>query len=220
MDWVSRLELQLLAELALAVVLGGAIGIERELKGKPAGLRTNILICMAAVLFTEMSMRVASSGQGDPGRIAAQILAGVGFLGAGTILHGRGSVTGLTSAATIWVVTAIGMAIGAHYFVPAIGTAALVMVVLAGLGKLEVRMERSRAHLRMTIHATLEPDTIEQMHAALKTAGLEVSEQRTHREDGEVVLELLVMGPKDRHQGAVARLGAHPLVRAVSCAEA
>ena len=140
---VHELQLELLAELALAVVLGGAIGFEREWKGKPAGLRTNILICMAAVLFTEISYRAGIAG-GDPGRIAAQILTGVGFLGAGTILHHKGSVSGLTSAATIWIVTAIGVTLGWGAYIDAIGATVLVLLVLAGLQRAEDWIHRRR----------------------------------------------------------------------------
>ena len=140
---VHELRVELLGELALAVVLGGLIGFEREWKNKPAGLRTNILICMAAVLFAEISQRAAMSG-GDPGRIAAQILTGVGFLGAGTILHSKGGVTGLTSAATIWMVTAIGVTLGWGAYVDAIAATALVLVVLTGLQRLEDWIQRQR----------------------------------------------------------------------------
>src|SRR5690242_8660028 len=113
---VEIFHLQLLLQLGLATVCGGWIGLERELSGKPAGLRTNILICVGATLFTSLSVAL-SLGRGDPARIAAQILPGVGFIGAGTILHTRGSVSGLTSAATIWVVAAIGMALGGGAYV-------------------------------------------------------------------------------------------------------
>ena len=130
-------------ELVLAVVLGGLIGFEREWKDKPAGLRTNILICMAAVLFAEISQRAAVNG-GDPGRIAAQILTGVGFLGAGTILHQRGSVVGLTSAATIWMVTAIGMTLGFGAYLDAVVATVLVLLVLAGLQRGEDWIKRKR----------------------------------------------------------------------------
>ena len=133
---VHELRLELMAELALAVILGGLIGFEREWKNKPAGLRTNILICMAAVLFAEISQRAAMNG-GDPGRIAAQILTGVGFLGAGTILHQKGGVTGLTSAATIWMVTAIGVTLGFGAYLDATAATLLVMAVLAGMTRAE-----------------------------------------------------------------------------------
>ena len=135
---------ELLLELVLAAVLGGLIGFEREWKDKPAGLRTNILICMAAVLFAEISQRAAAISGGDPGRIAAQILTGVGFLGAGTILHQRGSVTGLTSAATIWMVTAIGVTLGFGAYLDATTATVLVLVVLAGLQRAEEWIQRRR----------------------------------------------------------------------------
>src|SRR5687767_13893044 len=153
---VDIFKLELMLQLGLATVLGGAIGLERELKGKPAGLRTNILICIGAVLYTALSLHV-SEGRGDPGRIAAQILPGVGFIGAGTILHTRGSITGLTSAATIWVVAAIGLALGSHAYVEAVGTTVLVMVVLLGLGWAEGVLGRYTTASIMTLHVRADP---------------------------------------------------------------
>src|SRR3990172_2710074 len=100
-------------QLLLAAALGGVVGLERELAGKPAGLRTNLLVAVGAALFTHVSLALpAAAGQGDPARIAAQVVAGVGFLGAGTILYARGLVHGLTSAATLWVVAGLGVAVG------------------------------------------------------------------------------------------------------------
>ncbi|HVP69954.1 MAG TPA: MgtC/SapB family protein, partial [Gemmatimonadaceae bacterium] len=143
-DIVAALRLDLLAKLALSVILGGAVGIERELSGKPAGLRTNILICLGSALLMDLSMNlgVMQGGPrvGDPGRIAAQIVTGIGFLGAGTIMQSRGVVLGLTTAATIWVVAAIGMIIGAGQYVEAVGSTLVVLVVLAGLGRVEKRI--------------------------------------------------------------------------------
>src|SRR5256886_8237508 len=98
---VEIFRLALVAQVGLATILGGAIGLERELGGKPAGLRTNILICLGSVLYTKLSITMAT-GNADPTRVAAQIVTGVGFIGAGTILHARGMVVGLTSAATTW----------------------------------------------------------------------------------------------------------------------
>src|SRR2546426_500313 len=112
---VEMFRLELFLQLCLATLFGGAIGLERELGGKPAGLRTNILICIGSMLYTKLSSAMAA-GTADPTRIAAQIVTGVGFIGAGTILHARGAVVGLTSAATIWVVAAIGVALGATFY--------------------------------------------------------------------------------------------------------
>lgn len=127
------------AKLLIAILAGGGIGLERELRGKPAGLRTNILICVGSALLMDLSMRVAIQYGGDPGRIAAQVVTGIGFLGAGTILHTRGTITGLTSAATIWVVAAIGLTAGGGFYFEALAATVTVMIVLRGLGWVEGR---------------------------------------------------------------------------------
>jgi putative Mg2+ transporter-C (MgtC) family protein len=129
------LHLEVLGRLLMATALGGAVGFERELTGKAAGLRTHILICLGAALFTVMSVELPSPAtpmlpRGDVSRIAANIVTGVGFLGAGAILHSHGQIRGLTTAATIWVVAAIGLAAGAGEYVIASGTAGLVLIVL------------------------------------------------------------------------------------------
>src|SRR5207245_10771733 len=98
-------------KLLLDAILVGIIGIEREIRDKPAGLRTNILICVGSTLFMSISTKVAQLLGGDPTRIAAQIISGIGFLGAGAVLHSHGFVLGLTTAATIWVVAGGGMAL-------------------------------------------------------------------------------------------------------------
>ena len=142
MDVVRALRLDLLIKLVIAVLLGGIIGFERELAGKPAGLRTNILICVGATLLMDMSIRIGMVNGvriGDPGRIAAQIVSGVGFLGAGTIMHSQGIVTGLTSAATIWVVAAIGIISGAGYPILAFVASCMVVLTLVVLREVEAR---------------------------------------------------------------------------------
>ena len=134
---IEVLRLDLFVKLLGAVLIGGGVGLERELKGKPAGLRTNILICVGSALLMDLSIGLSEKYGGDPGRIAAQVVTGIGFLGAGTILHTRGMITGLTSAATIWVVAAIGLTIGAGLFIEALGATLAVMLVLVGLGWVE-----------------------------------------------------------------------------------
>ncbi|MFB3069550.1 MAG: MgtC/SapB family protein [Gemmatimonadales bacterium] len=140
---VRDLRLDLLLHLVLAVILGGAIGLERELQQKAAGLRTNILICAGAALFTELSLTMTVEF-GDPSRIAAQIVTGVGFLGAGAIIQGRGIVTGLTTAATMWLVAAIGMAVGFGALLEATGTTLLVVLVLVALRPIERWIEKRK----------------------------------------------------------------------------
>jgi len=124
--------------LAVATLCGGMLGLERELAGKPAGLRTNVLICVGAALLTHLSTDLpAAFGFGDPARIAAQIVTGIGFLGAGTIMQSRHAVHGLTSAAVIWVVAAVGMLIGAGMLAPAVLSAVAILVVLVVLRRVE-----------------------------------------------------------------------------------
>jgi putative Mg2+ transporter-C (MgtC) family protein len=125
-----------LFRLVLAGILGGIIGLERELKHRPAGLRTNLFICFGAALFTLLSQRLAGV-PADSARIAAQIIPGIGFIGAGTILHTRGLTTGLTSAATLFVVASIGMAAGGGLYLTAVFATAAALVALFTLGHLE-----------------------------------------------------------------------------------
>ena len=133
--------LDLTLRLLLAAGLGAAIGIEREIRHKPAGLRTNILIAVGAALFTTVSVQLATAG-GTPDRIAAQIVTGIGFLGAGAILHSGRSIHGMTTAATIWVNAAVGMAAGAGQFAMASVATAITLVVLAVLAPIEAHFER------------------------------------------------------------------------------
>lgn len=181
----------------LAVILGGAIGMERELKGKPAGLRTNILICLGAALLTDVSMNIGlinGARMGDPARLAAQIVSGVGFLGAGTIMQGSGMVTGLTSAATIWVVAAIGITIGAGDYVAAAGAGIIVTVVLAWLGRLEATLRRVRRVVNITVRAKPET-TLESIKATLLEEGIRVTSVRTYDHPRDRTFELRVTGP-------------------------
>jgi putative Mg2+ transporter-C (MgtC) family protein len=123
--------------LLLAALLGGVIGIEREFHHRPSGVRTNLLICFGAALFTFLSAVVAGDGSGNKGQIASNIVQGIGFLGAGLILRNRDRISGLTSAATVWAVASIGMACGAGLYIPAIFCTLLVLVALEGVGLLE-----------------------------------------------------------------------------------
>jgi putative Mg2+ transporter-C (MgtC) family protein len=130
--------------ITLAVISGGAIGLERELKGKSAGLRTNILICLGSTVFTMISKNMAANQPDSVTRIAAQIVTGIGFLGAGAIIQDRGGVHGLTTAATIWVVASIGMACGAGFYNLAIISTLIALLVLIGLGYAEKPLEHHR----------------------------------------------------------------------------
>jgi putative Mg2+ transporter-C (MgtC) family protein len=138
-------DVELARRLILAALLGAALGFERELRQKSAGLRTNILIAVGSAVFTLMSVAMADTAGGDHTRIAAQIVTGVGFLGAGAIMRTNAGIQGLTTAATVWVNAAIGVAAGAgEYHLAVIGTA-VALVVLLVMAPLEGFLDRRLA---------------------------------------------------------------------------
>ncbi|HUJ94683.1 MAG TPA: MgtC/SapB family protein [Terriglobales bacterium] len=141
-----------IVRLAVAALLGAIIGLERELRHKPAGLRTNIFICFGAAMFTVLSNQLAAGFGGDHTRIAAQIIPGIGFIGAGSILHARGSITGLTTAATLFVVASVGMATGGGLYITAVFATVVILIALALLGQLERRFELKS--MRFTFEVT------------------------------------------------------------------
>jgi len=125
--------------LIVASALGGLIGLEREVKRRSAGVRTNLLICMGAAFFTLLSAVLAGDGSPNKGQVASNIVQGIGFLGAGLIIHNRGRISGLTSAASVWVVASIGMACGAGLLAVAAIATIIVIIALEMVGFLERR---------------------------------------------------------------------------------
>lgn len=220
-------QLALLARLLLAAVLGGAIGLERELSGKPAGLRTNLLICVGAALLMELSIEVAALAnltneqagaifRADPARIAAQIVSGIGFLGAGTILQARGNIVGLTTAATIWVVAAIGMAVGSHAFIEAIGATILVYLSLSVLNRVEIAIHRRSSNRRYIISLDPDPDLLDAVEEAFRSRGLHLETASVEKGDRfEAAYD--VAGPLRLHEQVVrtlvSRAGVHRVTR-------
>jgi putative Mg2+ transporter-C (MgtC) family protein len=144
--------LEAAAKIGLAALLGGAIGAEREWTGKWAGLRTHMLIAIGSALLTDVSIQVGAryaqgSAAWDPGRIAAQIVTGVGFLGAGTIIQSRGAVHGLTTAAGLWAASAIGIAVGGGFYVEAALTCLVILLILTVLRPVEDLLHGGMQHL-------------------------------------------------------------------------
>ncbi len=144
-----------LISIILATLLGAGIGLERELSGKAAGLRTNLLICLGATVFTIISREMATGTEGSVTRIAAQIVTGVGFLGAGAIIQDRRGVYGLTTAATIWLVASIGMACGGQFYKLAIVASLIAILALIGLGKLSRHLDH---HVTKKEHQSIQDE--------------------------------------------------------------
>lgn len=164
-------------KLLMAVACGGAIGFERELSRKPAGLRTNVLVCVGAVLFTIVSRHIGGGAPyTDPARLVAQVVTAIGFIGAGVILQSRGSITGLTTAATILMVGAVGITIGEGMFTVAVMTTVLIIVVLVLLRK----VERALIHRRRLFHYLLKtadaPQSLARLLDLLEREGLRLDD--------------------------------------------
>ena len=217
--WLSHWDAVL--RLMLAGALGGLIGLERERSGKPAGFRTNLLICLGAALVMEISLSVSAGGgeigsRGDPGRIGAQIVSGIGFLGAGTILHFRGSVIGLTTAATLWVVAAIGMAVGARFYLEAVAGTGLVMLALVGLGRVEDHLIPRRPSDR-TIDLELQPDpdAIGRTETLLLRAGFSMDTLRIEKNEHAYLVTIHARGSRDAWDRVMHELLNSPDVKKV-----
>lgn len=138
----AGLQIELTLRLVVALALGGVIGWERELQRMPAGFRTHALVALGAAIFTVVSAYGLTGPQSDPTRIAAQIVSGVGFLGGGAILHHGGTVRGLTTAASLWAVAAVGMAAGAGLLIMAVVSTVLVIIGLEVFDRFERAMKR------------------------------------------------------------------------------
>lgn len=143
-----------IGRMLMACAMGALVGWEREWRHKPSGLRTNILICMGAALFTILSEVLAGDATPNKGQVASNIVQGMGFLGAGLILHSRARVLGLTSAATVWVVAAIGMACGAGLYMEAAIATAIVYTALRFIGLLESRASWKRIPMLYEVRGT------------------------------------------------------------------
>lgn len=208
-------------KLALAAACGAAIGVERELHDKPAGLRTNMLICVGSALITMVSLHVALSyaerqvNIADPGRIAAQIVSGIGFLGAGTIIQARGSVHGLTTAATIWVMAGIGLAIGSGAYAPAIATTVILLGTLAALGWLEVHLTPRRHFVYFHVAADRRPGLIEEINNLADREKISLDDFGMKRNDKGVTIDFALTLPTRRRDALIDGLLDLPGVRDV-----
>lgn len=188
--------------LLVAAILGGLVGMDRETAGKPAGLRTNMLICVGSALLTMISVAIARTWDppgpalADPGRVAAQIVSGIGFLGAGTILRTKADVRGLTTAASIWVVAAIGMAVGVGGYFLAVATTLLVLITLIALPLLERRLEPFVTEDKtLNVLLSAGPDRVERLKSLIEHEGFRArSVDLSEREGDELAVTIQATG--------------------------
>lgn len=191
--------------LVLAAILSGAIGFEREFHGRAAGFRTHILLCVGSTLIMITSMHMFDLYAGkvvvDPGRIAAGVITGIGFLGAGTIMHSRASIKGLTTAASLWVVAGIGLAVGSGLFFGSIITTILTMITLMVFGRFEQMMIRKSWFKTMIIESKEGVDQLKAIRSALNDWNVEITDFEVDRGQGgtNMVLKLGVKLHSTKH---------------------
>ena len=179
-----------IVKVVLALVLGGIMGLEREYNDKPAGYATNSIICLGAALFTMLSLYMAEMG-GDPGRIAAQIVSGVGFLGAGAILREGNKISGLTTAAGVWLVAAIGMAVGFGQYILASSACAAAILMQLGVRRTLGLLERLRRY--DTIYLTCAPkwSVVDQICAEIEKRNVQILKKEVTKHDNRFVVALV-----------------------------
>ncbi len=178
-------QIETILKLVEAALLGGLIGLERERTNQPAGLRTHLILCLGSALIMIVSQRVAAEGgvNSDPGRIAAQVVTGIGFLGAGAIMRMGASVRGLTTAASIWTTAGIGLAVGAGYHLEAISVVVIMLVSLAFLKRLGRRLGGRRKFrvVEVTLQGNGE-DAIQELEDIISKERCDVREMDVKRD--------------------------------------
>ncbi len=185
-------------KILLAILAGGAIGLEREFRDKAAGFRTLIFICVGAALFTIFSLRIGADG--DPGRIAAALVTGVGFLGAGVILREGGKVFGLTTAATIWFIAALGMGFGAGQYALSLLMTGIGLIVLWLLPAVEHRIDNIREEREYELVFTFLPEKIHSLETLFTEHRLRITERKQHKTGTLMTCTWKVVGPLAHHE--------------------
>ena len=182
-------EEELFLRLVVSCILGGIIGYERQSRRKSAGLRTNVLVCLGACLIMVLSQALYENVEGrtnaDPARLAAQVVSGIGFLGAGAIMKEGLTVTGLTTAACLWVVAGVGLAVGSGFYSGALMTTALVFVTLGSLSRLDDWVDHEK-NIGLNIHTVDKPGQLMEISTCLEDLQLKVRGIKVKADEDEV----------------------------------
>ena len=186
-----------LSKLLLSIIVGGMLGIEREYRGKAAGFRTIILICISSTLFTIFSIEIG--GKSNPDRIAANIITGIGFLGAGAIFRDVNNLTrGLNTATIIWITAALGMGIGAGHFIITIGITIILMIILIGFPSLEGMVSRKH-QVRIYKICFSNIESMVEMEMAFLKSGLEARIVKQIMQENKMVCHWTAAGKENNH---------------------
>lgn len=190
--------LDVLLKILVAITLGGLIGLEREIREKAAGFRTLIFICLGSTIFTILSVDFA--GQHDTARIAANIVSGVGFLGAGVILREQGRIKGLTTASIIWFVAAVGMAVGAGQYLFSLAATLIVLIILWIFPKIERLIGRSHETQSYSVVCPMDERVIKELDAIMAATHLDVHSHKFEKQADRALITWVVAGRPERHQ--------------------
>lgn len=191
-------EWEMALRLLMSGVLGGLIGYEREYQHKSAGLRTHILVCVGSCLIMILSIKLYTAVQGltnaDPARLAAQVVSGIGFLGAGSIIKEGPNVRGLTTAASMWVVSGVGLAVGSGYYMGAFMTTGIVFLTLTILSRMELKDHSTLT--RMVVKTADQPGQIGQIGSILGQHGVNISDIKITSQGDVLLLRFLLYVPQ------------------------
>ena len=217
---MGSIDLDMVGRLALGAFLGGLIGLERETHSQPAGLRTHMIVSLGACLMMLVSLRMAdlAPGRTDPGRIAAQVVTGIGFLGAGAILRFGMSVKGLTTAASLWTAAGIGLAAGCGYWQAAVVATGFTLIALFVFDKVEKAFLKGRSYRRFVIHAKDTPGIVGRVEAVMEGAGVGIREVDIQRDLVEKKLQVSIVAscPEKADVDLLSRsIGAFPEIEKV-----
>lgn len=197
------------ARLLLGAALGGVVGLERQLRRKPAGLRTNMFICMGSALFTVLSEEISHRfGDASPTRIVSNLIPGIGFIGAGAIIRERGSVVGLTTAATVFVVASMGMAVGAGLYLTASFAGLLILLALSLLGWAEDRLSLKTRALTFRVTTPHLEEAMARTSQLLKELNVAMEHFRVFHVGKEFVMEFDAEVSYNQQHELISRLSA------------
>lgn len=199
------IELQDVVKVLMAMGIGGLIGLEREYRDKAAGVRTMMLICAGSALFMILSIKLGGAGV-DKTRIAANIVSGVGFLGAGAIIRETGRIMGLTTAATIWIAAALGMGVGAGMYGLSVAATAIVMATLLFLPPLEHLVSRRRIRRDYRVACLQETADVEALERIFADADVHIRARKRTKIDGRLVCEWETIGSAASHAKVAGQL--------------
>lgn len=200
-------DLEMVGRLGLAAGLGGLIGLEREMHDQPAGLRTHMVVAVGACLIMLVSMHMSVLGSADPSRIAAQVVSGMGFLGAGAILRFGITVRGLTTAACLWTAAAIGLAAGCGYYRGAGAATLVTLIAVFVFDKVEKAFMRDKTLRKFTVQARDGTGLVGRLEQALNAADISIKHVDVQRDavDNRVMVEVTTACPKDMNVDAISR---------------